>query len=178
MAPIRTVRVPFEWTNKVRIHKNHSNGRVSFALSPQRHPMCTSASLLTRNSTASRFHSCRPVLTHTPAVGLAVWNRQTIKAHEIVGSSLDPAARVTNTILTVKELLSPLSREDLKIVRCLGLNYSDHAVCPFLHPPLFVDLQPCPGRDQDGKACVSAFFCRFMIVESSGAYIAGFNSFL
>ncbi|KAF9226797.1 hypothetical protein BS17DRAFT_728647 [Gyrodon lividus] len=60
-------------------------------------------------------------------VGLAAWNKQTIKAYEIVGSALDPAAQVTNTILTVKELLSPLSREELKVVRCLGLNYSDHA---------------------------------------------------
>ncbi|KIK98210.1 hypothetical protein PAXRUDRAFT_824121 [Paxillus rubicundulus Ve08.2h10] len=60
-------------------------------------------------------------------VGLAAWNKQTIKAYEIVGSALDPAAQVTNTILTVKQLLAPLSREDLKVVRCLGLNYSDHA---------------------------------------------------
>ncbi|KAH7914442.1 hypothetical protein BJ138DRAFT_1170660 [Hygrophoropsis aurantiaca] len=60
-------------------------------------------------------------------VGLAAWNKQTIKAFEISGSALDPTAQVTNNILTVKELLSPLSREELKIVRCLGLNYSDHA---------------------------------------------------
>ncbi|KAF8138776.1 hypothetical protein EV363DRAFT_545326 [Boletus edulis] len=60
-------------------------------------------------------------------VGLAAWNKQTIKAYEILGSALDPAAQVTNTVLTVKELLAPLSREELKVVRCLGLNYSDHA---------------------------------------------------
>ncbi|KAH7931179.1 hypothetical protein BV22DRAFT_4388 [Leucogyrophana mollusca] len=60
-------------------------------------------------------------------VGLAAWNKQTIKAFEISGSALDPTAQVTNNILTVKELLAPLSREELKIVRCLGLNYSDHA---------------------------------------------------
>ncbi|KAH7887444.1 hypothetical protein F5I97DRAFT_1806645 [Phlebopus sp. FC_14] len=60
-------------------------------------------------------------------VGLAAWNKQTIKAFEIAGSALDPAAQVTNTILTVKELLAPLSRDEMKIVRCLGLNYSDHA---------------------------------------------------
>jgi 2-keto-4-pentenoate hydratase/2-oxohepta-3-ene-1,7-dioic acid hydratase in catechol pathway len=60
-------------------------------------------------------------------VGLASWNKQTIKAYEIIGSALDPAAQVTSTVLTVKELLAPLSREELKIVRCLGLNYSDHA---------------------------------------------------
>jgi hypothetical protein len=67
------------------------------------------------------------VLTSSDSVGLAAWNKQTIKAYEIVGSALDPAAQVTNTILTVKELLAPLSREELKVVRCLGLNYSDHA---------------------------------------------------
>lgn len=72
------------------------------------------------------------VLTHNvPAVGLASWNKQTIKAYEIIGSALDPAAQVTSTVLTVKELLAPLSREELKIVRCLGLNYSDHAVGSF-----------------------------------------------
>ena len=51
-----------------------------------------------------------------------------IKAHEIVGSALDPAAQVGNNILTVKTLLSPLSAREVGIVRCLGLNYSDHAV--------------------------------------------------
>jgi hypothetical protein len=41
---------------------------------------------------------------------------------------LDPAAQLnTKSELTVKTLLSPLSREDIKVVRCLGLNYSDHA---------------------------------------------------
>lgn len=62
------------------------------------------------------------------AVGLAFAKRQPIKAYEIAGSALDPAAQVTKNILTVKELLAPLSREQLGIVRCLGLNYSDHAV--------------------------------------------------
>ncbi|KAG6378998.1 hypothetical protein JVT61DRAFT_13289 [Boletus reticuloceps] len=75
---------------------------------------------------AGRF-CFRLARTHIPAVGLAAWNKQTIKAYEILGSALDPAAQVTNTVLTVKELLTPLSREELKVVRCLGLNYSDHA---------------------------------------------------
>ncbi|CAL1700052.1 unnamed protein product [Somion occarium] len=60
-------------------------------------------------------------------VGLAFRQRKPIKAYEIVGSVLDPAAEVTKKVLTVKELLSPLSREQLGIVRCLGLNYADHA---------------------------------------------------
>jgi hypothetical protein len=45
-----------------------------------------------------------------------------------VGSALDPAAQVTKKVLTVSKLLAPLSNEEIKVVRCLGLNYSDHAV--------------------------------------------------
>lgn len=61
-------------------------------------------------------------------VGLAFHKKQTIKAYEIIGSALDPAAQVTNNVLTVKHLLTPLSREQIGVVRCLGLNYADHAV--------------------------------------------------
>ncbi|KAI0072983.1 fumarylacetoacetate hydrolase [Panus rudis PR-1116 ss-1] len=61
-------------------------------------------------------------------VGLAYHQKKPIKAYEILGSSaLDPSAQVTKKVLTVKELLAPLSREQLGIVRCLGLNYADHA---------------------------------------------------
>lgn len=51
-----------------------------------------------------------------------------IKAYEILGSALDPSAQMTSKILTVKQLLTPLSGEDVKVVRCLGLNYPAHAV--------------------------------------------------
>ena len=61
-------------------------------------------------------------------VGLAAFHGRTIKAHEIIGSAFDPAAQISKSILTVKTLLSPLSNEQVKVVRCLGLNYSDHAV--------------------------------------------------
>ena len=69
----------------------------------------------------------RNSLTRYP-VGLASHKKQTIRAYEIVGSALDPAAQVTNNVLTVKHLLPPLSREEIGVVRCLGLNYADHAV--------------------------------------------------
>ncbi|KAI6139259.1 hypothetical protein EDD17DRAFT_1672261 [Pisolithus thermaeus] len=74
----------------------------------------------------SQVHIGQPV-DPTLDVGLAAWSKQVIRAHEILGSPLDPAAQLTNTVLTVKELLSPLSREEVKTVRCLGLNYTDHA---------------------------------------------------
>ncbi|KAH8113320.1 fumarylacetoacetate hydrolase [Phellopilus nigrolimitatus] len=60
-------------------------------------------------------------------IGLAYNERRTIEAREIVGSALDPSSQVSNSILTVKELLAPLERDEVKLVRCLGLNYSDHA---------------------------------------------------
>lgn len=69
------------------------------------------------------------MLIPVATVGLAAHRGETIKAREIVGSALDPAAQVTGNILTVKQLLAPLSREEVKVVRCLGLNYADHAVC-------------------------------------------------
>ena len=62
------------------------------------------------------------------SVGLAVHQKRSVKAFEIAGSALDLSAQVTGNILTVKSLLAPLAREEIKIVRCLGLNYADHAV--------------------------------------------------
>ncbi|QKX55713.1 uncharacterized protein TRUGW13939_02810 [Talaromyces rugulosus] len=35
--------------------------------------------------------------------------------------------RVTREILHVKQVLSPISKEDCNYIRCLGLNYMDHA---------------------------------------------------
>ena len=62
-------------------------------------------------------------------VGLAFHQKKLIKAYEILGYALDPAAPVTKNVLTVKQLLAPLSREEVGLVRCLGINYADHAVC-------------------------------------------------
>ncbi|KAJ7890830.1 hypothetical protein B0H13DRAFT_2040023 [Mycena leptocephala] len=62
----------------------------------------------------SQVHIGQPNISHSNAVGLAAMRGTAIKAHEIVGSAVDPAANVTNTVLTVKQLLSPLSREEIK----------------------------------------------------------------
>ena len=56
-----------------------------------------------------------------------------VQAYEIIGSALNPDSQVSHNVLTVKELLAPLSREQIKIVRCLGLNYADHAVRSVYH---------------------------------------------
>lgn len=69
-------------------------------------------------------------LLYRAQVGLAAHEGKAIKAYEIIGSALNPAAQVTTRVLTAKTLLTPLSNEEVRVVRCLGLNYSDHAVCP------------------------------------------------
>ncbi|KAF8076781.1 hypothetical protein FPV67DRAFT_1472650 [Lyophyllum atratum] len=84
----------------------------------------------------SRVHIGEPV-DATLDVGLAAHQGKTIKAYEIVGSALDAGAQVTKKILTVKSLLTPLSPEQVKVVRCLGLNYSDHAAEANLAKPAF-----------------------------------------
>ncbi|KAI0774654.1 hypothetical protein BD413DRAFT_603294 [Trametes elegans] len=70
-------------------------------------------------------------------VGLAVHQKKTVKAYEIIGSALDPHAQVTRNVLTVKDLLAPLSREQVGLVRCLGLNYADHAAEANLAKPAY-----------------------------------------
>ncbi|TFY72965.1 hypothetical protein EVG20_g3 [Dentipellis fragilis] len=68
-------------------------------------------------------------------IGLAFQQRKPIKAYEILGSAFDPASQVSKNLLTVKELLAPLSRDQIPLVRCLGLNYADHAAEAKLQKP-------------------------------------------
>ncbi|KAG8860527.1 hypothetical protein FRB96_003781 [Tulasnella sp. 330] len=76
---------------------------------------------------SERIHLGQPVDPNVD-VGLAALQQETIEAHEVTGASaLDPDAKVTSKVLTVKELLEPLSREEVGTVRCIGLNYTDHA---------------------------------------------------
>ncbi|KAL1743119.1 hypothetical protein HDZ31DRAFT_75074 [Schizophyllum fasciatum] len=84
----------------------------------------------------ARVHVGEPV-DATLDVGLAAHQGRSIRAREIVGSALDPAAEVSSRVLTVKTLLSPLSREQVKLVRCLGLNYKDHAAEAKMALPAF-----------------------------------------
>ncbi|KAH8999073.1 fumarylacetoacetate hydrolase [Lactarius akahatsu] len=74
----------------------------------------------------SKIHIGQPIDPQLD-VGLAVVNNKRVLAHEILGSPFDAAAQLTKNILSVKTLLSPLSREQIGLARCLGLNYADHA---------------------------------------------------
>ncbi|PGH29176.1 hypothetical protein GX50_08082 [[Emmonsia] crescens] len=60
-----------------------------------------------------------------PDVGLAFFNAEKIEAQLIQGSIFD--GLTTDKTFHVATLLSPIGMEDVPIVRCLGLNYRDHA---------------------------------------------------
>ncbi|TQS33119.1 hypothetical protein Golomagni_06548 [Golovinomyces magnicellulatus] len=60
-----------------------------------------------------------------PDVGLAVINGEKVTAKLITGSVFDGV--VTEKTLQVARLLSPLSMDEIPAIRCLGLNYKDHA---------------------------------------------------
>lgn len=54
-----------------------------------------------------------------------------LKAKVIIGA--DPydttgVTKVTTEVATVKQLLGPLAREDVPILRCIGLNYATHSM--------------------------------------------------
>lgn len=48
-----------------------------------------------------------------------------MKAYRLEGSIY--SGRPTEELLTVQEILSPISADDSSLVRCIGLNYKDHA---------------------------------------------------
>ncbi len=58
-------------------------------------------------------------------VGLDSFEGTKIQAFLINGTIF--AGKVTDQIFTVKQLLSPISTADCNYIRCLGLNYKDHA---------------------------------------------------
>ncbi|RDL38599.1 Fumarylacetoacetate hydrolase-containing protein [Venustampulla echinocandica] len=60
-----------------------------------------------------------------PDVGLSSLNGEKIQANLATGSIFD--AKVTSTVLTVKHLLGPIAAHEVPLVRCIGLNYRDHA---------------------------------------------------
>ncbi|VUC26550.1 unnamed protein product [Clonostachys rosea] len=60
-----------------------------------------------------------------PDVGLAIFEGRDVDASCISGSVFDGV--VTDRKLRVARLLSPLSMDQTPLIRCLGLNYRDHA---------------------------------------------------
>ena len=96
----------------------------------------------------------------TPDVGLASYEKRKIEAKLITGTVFD--GRVTSKTMTVSQLLSPLSADQVPLIRCLGLNYRDHAIEAKMaiptHPVLFVKPRgalagPHPAKISVPKLC-------------------------
>ncbi|PKS12746.1 hypothetical protein jhhlp_000955 [Lomentospora prolificans] len=60
-----------------------------------------------------------------PDLGLALEKGETVTAKLVTGNAFDGV--VTDKSLTISTLLAPLSMDEVPIIRCMGLNYKDHA---------------------------------------------------
>ncbi|OJJ66450.1 hypothetical protein ASPBRDRAFT_79313 [Aspergillus brasiliensis CBS 101740] len=62
--------------------------------------------------------------TH-PDVGMSILNGERIAVKLVKGTIFDGI--VTDTIMHIDRLLAPIGIEEVPIIRCMGLNYRDHA---------------------------------------------------
>lgn len=115
-------------------------------------------------------------------VGLDSIQGTATTAYEINGTIFN--GLVTENVLTVQQLLSPVSREDCNFIRCLGLNYKDHAkeanmalpAAPILFNKPRTALSdpypaaiPIPKCAQDGTSDYEAELC--VVIGKSGRNI-------
>ncbi|KAI6383282.1 hypothetical protein MCOR25_000201 [Pyricularia grisea] len=92
-------------------------------------------------------------------VGLAHHAGQKIQANLITGSAFDGV--VTTKTLTVARLLCPLERSEVPLIRCLGLNYHDHAKEANMpvpeHPVLFIKPRTALAGPHPAKISIPKF---------------------
>jgi len=60
-----------------------------------------------------------------PDVGLSTFKGEKVAVNLVTGSVF--SGTVTDKVLHIERLLSPLDAKEVPIIRCLGLNYRDHA---------------------------------------------------
>ena len=60
-----------------------------------------------------------------------------LQAKLIKGHIFDEEGIVTDTVVSVAKLLSPLACDDVPIMRCVGLNYIDHGTTEILKSRCF-----------------------------------------
>lgn len=83
-------------------------------------------------------------------VGAALASSEPVAVREFTGTSaLDLTAEPGPRVLTIRRLLPPLSRSEVGTIRCVGLNYRNHAREMNLalpeHPTLFFKPATCLG---------------------------------
>jgi 2-keto-4-pentenoate hydratase/2-oxohepta-3-ene-1,7-dioic acid hydratase in catechol pathway len=60
-------------------------------------------------------------------VGVATRKGEDVKVRVYSGTSVLTAGSATDRIETIGRLLSPLSQQEVGTIRCIGLNYVNHA---------------------------------------------------
>ena len=92
-----------------------------------------------------------PVLP-SPDFDLGTTTAETkLQAKVITGHDLydtTGATNVTDEVVTVKELLGPLTKSDVPILRCVGLNYAKHSELPVFQ---FDNVQVAHGKSSQGS---------------------------
>jgi hypothetical protein len=82
-------------------------------------------------ATDGRILRGEPILP-TPDFDLGKTTAETkLKAKVIVGDNIyddTGETKVSDEVVTVKKLLGPLTRDDVDILRCVGLNYARHGM--------------------------------------------------
>ena len=80
-------------------------------------------------STDGRILRGDPILP-SPDFDLGTVTEKTrLQAHIIIGDNIFDTSgqtRVTDEVVTVKQLLGPLETKDVPVLRCVGLNYAKH----------------------------------------------------
>ncbi|KAG6022477.1 hypothetical protein E4U40_004583 [Claviceps sp. LM458 group G5] len=143
-----------------------------------------------------QVHLGEVIPTEHADVGLAALDGPKVFAKAITGSVFDGV--VTSRTLTVESLLCPLSASEVPLIRCMGLNYRDHALEANLPipdvPVLFIKPRtalggpypaaiPIPRLAQDGSSDYEAELCfvmgksgRDILEEHAMEYVLGFTA--
>ncbi|KAJ5157320.1 uncharacterized protein N7482_008420 [Penicillium canariense] len=130
-------------------------------------------------------------------VGLALAERKSIAVKVIAGgSALGYDAQFTGEVKTIEELLPPVSQAEAGTVRCIGLNYKEHAAEMGLSlpktPTVFLKANTCiasPSKpivlptnvDYDEAdyevelAIIIGKKCKNVLVAEAGSYVLGYT---
>ncbi|KAI5956626.1 hypothetical protein KGF57_003433 [Candida theae] len=88
-----------------------------------------------------KIYKGEPIVTDTEYdVGEQFLDGKTIKARVIKGENIFEDAVVTDEVLEVKQLLGPLTQDEVPIIKCVGLNYMKHIQEGGRTPPPFPSI--------------------------------------
>jgi hypothetical protein len=100
-----------------------------------------------------------------------VTEKSGLKAKVIEGSDLFDTSgetRVTDTIVDVKQILGPLTRADVPVIRCIGLNYAKHSTCGSFPKSNEVRVTSAERRTSGEQATLAAVFRNWSFLTSYG----------